>query len=85
MHSTDGGPNDPIVILKKYRDLQPQDASAFYMKPMPAFRPGKWYTKSPVGVHGLSRIIQDISKKAGWDSESLFTGHYIARNMCNKP
>ena len=74
----------PVKIVKKYISLLPKNAPAFYCKPKTAYgNTGPWYTRSPVGVNVLCKIVQKIAEQANWDQTEIWSGHSLRASSIN--
>ncbi|XP_069461461.1 uncharacterized protein [Ambystoma mexicanum] len=80
MYSLPGNPLCPVNSFKKYLSKLPENPPAFYLHPIKV-RPELlesqpvWYTKEPLGINYLRRMMPSISQEAGLSLR--YTNHSI--------
>ena len=75
-HSNDKNPERCFVrLFKRYRQLCPNDAEAFYLQPLRKASPHCWYSNIPLGHANLGSTVSRLCKTAG--ISGFYTNHSL--------
>ena len=72
-----------VTLYGRYMSLCPSPRpNPFYLKELKNIRPDCWYTKSPIGVHTLERIVKSMCAEA--ELNGVFTNHSLRATAASR-
>ena len=68
--------NCPVQNVEFYMSKIPSNSQKFYNR-INGKGGDRWYNNQPMGINFLRKIMSEIARAAGWDTNLLWSGHCI--------